>query len=1435
VALFSPLPGGSAFSKSPKPSAPAKNAPPRLPKAPTKTSAKAQAAKSANPFKSLPQNALAGAPKLAKAYANAEKPTRAPSPLFQRWTRETEGAAARPIVAPKQKGSGGGGGLSLATITGLPGSVVSDIPKEFTGTGTIEKGIKGAAADFAATSTKGWEKMLGTGGIAKGVAHLIGHGAGDLVELPAQVLPTAYVAGKIGVQGLGRMATGHSEPSAAEHKEIKQLIDSYRHESAIGNLLAGDVKGAGEAAYRHPGYAALEVSGGLAAADRAAGAAARAGAMGPDLAAATKLADPGATTVSRAPQTLLGNAKAPLDPYSKQLSIRLRQGRNDPTVRPGESILAALHGKSLSTQLVKHFDRQTGSLEAVRRNNRGIAAKTRMDAIKGNRIAVPGGKTASYVVKGTPAPPTGMRVPIAGHNAVNAFARGFLADPKILNEHGTPLYRDQLSKLVELHSKPVAGELPFQEHNRTGKVAEYQAMLDDPRLQQHPELAHAAAVKYAQDMHKLEPELVAHDYLTPQSIRVAKLADPFQFHWQGHDPHFSEQPPLNARGQAFVAAEKARADAYTARQGSKVEVNRAQAEHTAHLQLAHAQRGVTHATAVEKIRNLIDLANRPGTAAEGANAVAKIEQLKARHGLTDLSKPADLPTATANLEGVKAKVGTRGGSLTSAKAAFDEAMARHKTNIAAHHAAVADAHGLAPASPMDLHESPFSIATPRKPGQPPLDTRQHIPVDQVERELLQKHGVDPKNIGFVSNRPFVNQDSAYYRSNTDPAKAGFNPQKQRTGAAFLRGQYDTTHDALVRQHLTNQALVDQARGSKMQVKTYALTKAHMADLLQEKVDKLPAGEQPAVKGMIAKLRTGSTYFEPHSGTSAWDHAHEAIAQVQHMHPDLKLAPGRIAHPFAPAKQLDMIAKHTVEAVHDRLDPNIFDRPSERFPQTETMQQLDAGPVAAYPKAIADRMRAYDKQTGKGNMALLRQPASWWRRANVGFSTKHVLGLGQELGIRAATNNIGPLSYMRGLRLMNLVERAAADPNFLKNHPEAELDAQRLQAQVGGTVAQQTQNLVQHVNENQLTSRPAAVAAGLRVTAGRKITGAPLRAIHGVLKAYSASATKILQGERKVLEHPAQIAGLGKHANNEAKRMMGQSLPVVGAVTKVEKQMAEGLLNPEAIDHAARQLVQYWGDWTSASPAVKNVLAVAPFFNWFQNSLKFLYHTMPAHHPIKTALLTTLESATAQQRRAIGQGAGATEKLESEQQGGIPIGGGFTANQQYYTPQGAVSGSGGIGGPLKTAYSLVLPEIQDVQKALSGSGPFGETLKDAKGQPITDENQRALLALSALIESFNPPLRQARTVAKGGRSSTSGSALWDLSTKPGAPTEDPIGRALGIPPGVWAAFKPVKTSKERTETGHPRGGNTLPGLPVINLPEVKLPTVNLPTIKLPTAR
>ncbi len=365
---------------------------------------------------------------------------------------------------------------------------------------------------------------------------------------------------------------------------------------------------------------------------------------------------------------------------------------------------------------------------------------------------------------------------------------------------------------------------------------------------------------------------------------MAKLVDPFQFHWRDQNPMVEETPPLTSTGKQFVAAARAKEEAWAARRGSLIEVRRAQA---------------------------VKAAKVPG------------------------------PRQSA-----------------AAEYALRGALERHRANVVAHKAAVAKLKELTPKDPLELHESPFSIETPRKPGMPPTGARTYLSPDKVEKELLEKHGVDPAHIGFISNRPFANKSGAYYKHGQNPESAGFNPQHFRTREAFKRGLYDPTSEALIRQHASNQGIVDQGFASRAQVKDYFGNREQAAKLLENALrgPKHSAETRARVGQLVNELRApGDTFFKAHSGTAAWDHAQHAAAEIKHL-TGLDLVPGRIAHPYAPAEQLDAIAKHTVESIHDRLDPHVWeeDRGNSRFP-TDPQQQHDAGTVGLVHRAVAKQM------------------------------------------------------------------------------------------------------------------------------------------------------------------------------------------------------------------------------------------------------------------------------------------------------------------------------------------------------------------------------------------------------------------------------------------------------------------------------------------------
>jgi hypothetical protein len=674
-------------------------------------------------------------------------------------------------------------------------------------------------------------------------------------------------------------------------------------------------------------------------------------------------------------------------------------------------------------------------------------------------------------------------------------------------------------------------------------------------------------------------------------------------------------------------------------------------------------------------------------------------------------------------------------------------------------------------------ESPFKLGGPE--GKP-------ISVDEVYKRLEAK-GVHEKQLAFTTTRPFENKNAAF-RSGHTPGGAKV-AKGHLTGAAFSRGLFDPTYDAAIRQHLTDRSLIDRANGDWYKASNYVQGKEAVAKLVERKIGSVPEGQRVAMEKYVKELRSGgSPYFEPQGTRSSMQRALEARETLQHLYPDSKLEPVRTVHPYATRAYTDALGKRVREDSMDKLDPSKFAPDQQhwqtQFPtSTEMEHNLEAGPVGLVPSEIAKRMKDYEKDTGKGTLARL--PASFWRKTNVAFSVRHVPGVTQEIGGRALLNNIGAISHMRGSKAYDeLLKYGDAHPD-----PAVKLGAQRLRAMGRGTVAAYTEDLARHTNPNQFGPKLGRAVEAFQAGSAHKITGAPLRAVQGAMHAFNGVTNKILSVERSAIEHPPQIAGMGKHYNNEFKAITGKRLKVVGAFKDVEKAFLRGQLDPKALDHAGNVFNEYWGDWSRASPEMKKVMSVSPFAQWYLNSLRFVYKTMPLHHPIKTALLTAIEGATAEQRAAEGQGYKGglplglslnPTDLEPSQQGSIPLGPGERIGQEFYTPQGAVSGG------LESGLDAVLPYLSGTWSVLHGVDPLTnrpiEEEVNGKKQPVTDANKLATLGALSAAESFMPPLRIGKT----------------LTEPASAEKEDSMGKSLGAPPALWKAFRPLRTEKARFE-------------------------------------
>jgi hypothetical protein len=701
-------------------------------------------------------------------------------------------------------------------------------------------------------------------------------------------------------------------------------------------------------------------------------------------------------------------------------------------------------------------------------------------------------------------------------------------------------------------------------------------------------------------------------------------------------------------------------------------------------------------------------------------------------------------------------------------------------------------------------QSPF-VDTAAKPGESPFrlggPEGTPISVDEVARQLEAK-GVHEKQLSFNSTRPFQNGNAAYRTGHTP---GGANVAKGHlTGYAFMRGQFDPTYDAAIRQHLTDAGIINKARGDLRFGQEYVHSRAQIARLLEARLDRLPPEQQSALRDYIQNdLRSGKgLHFENKGGKSPWQRAMEAREHLKTLYPESQLEPIRVAHPYATSQYRHGLGEH-LAAVGNVLDPENHGLEQEywktRVPEESGSQHdVTAGPVGLVHREIRDRVRKYESDLGQAHLS--RMPASFWRKTNVAFSVRHLAGVTQEIGIRALINKVGVLSWLRATRAHDEIM------HYAESHPDPliKLGAQRYESQTRGSVASHALEQTKHVTQGQLEA--TRVGRWWNKGTAHPITGLPLRAVQGAARTLNKTTDHILSFERRMIEHPPQFAGQGKHLNDEFKRLHGGRLRVIGAMRDVEKSFLHGQLDPKALDHAASVSREYWGEWTRSSPEFREWQRVSPFLQWYLNSMRFIYHTMPVHHPIKTGILTAIEGATREQRLGEGQEYKGglplgshlgPNDLEPSQQGSLPFGKGWRLSQEYYTPQGAVSA-----GPLESTLGALLPYASGIYMVANGIDPITkrplEEKVEGRKQRITDANKLALLGALSVGESFLPPLRYAQTLSRA---------------RP-REKEDVLGRSLGVPPNIWQAFRPFRSERTRLESPPKK---TESGIPKFSLP------------------
>lgn len=233
--------------------------------------------------------------------------------------------------------------MGLANVPGLGpaiNAVGGQVGKELSG-----KGLLMGAGEWLAKHSAQSDTVIPA---LRPIAKITDNAIKDLVELPANALPSVYIPAKAGIK-------------AAEGKpqELKALWKQIKTTDPVALAAQGKVGKAVKAAGQHPVYTLLEGRGVKAVAGRTAG--------------ATMRAIPGKTreiaSTKRAPLQVHGNITEPRS-YSKDVLTKAYQvSRENRKVKKGFDPNQASPGQ-VSAKLKRRVDEQVAAVEGNRRANR---------------------------------------------------------------------------------------------------------------------------------------------------------------------------------------------------------------------------------------------------------------------------------------------------------------------------------------------------------------------------------------------------------------------------------------------------------------------------------------------------------------------------------------------------------------------------------------------------------------------------------------------------------------------------------------------------------------------------------------------------------------------------------------------------------------------------------------------------------------------------------------------------------------------------------------------------------------------------------------------------------------------------------------------------------------------------------------------------------
>lgn len=531
-----------------------------------------------------------------------------------------------------------------------------------------------------------------------------------------------------------------------------------------------------------------------------------------------------------------------------------------------------------------------------------------------------------------------------------------------------------------------------------------------------------------------------------------------------------------------------------------------------------------------------------------------------------------------------------------------------------------------------------------------------LTAQEIEAEM-ERRGVGTP--GFISHQPPTPGD--YFQPHYGGAML---PKGTRTGEAAVTGTALHGVEALTRQLRRSAGLVHRAKTWNAAITHFG----HVVPGVKKFADAWKVKENPAKYGLDPDEKWVTVPLHPFQAKK-----HEREGALENQSP-------AIAH-LEEGGDVAYSDDHAGEILADGLKAGLKE---ELAPGTQ---------IAFMPKKIAEEFRK-DAEPSNTGLKAGQAATNVFKRAVLPFSPSFYIGNGFDNYLRTFLAGINPVHFLIGSKVARK----------LSDETKAEL--------LGGALYSSVDRMSPHRSiESIVTGEDIASKAARRMADWSRKHGWKQAAVKFLPSLMSGTSHFLLSTNALLTERLPQYGALGKVALADMRDTQRSWVKAIHHFDEASTEFAKGAPKLSTMTRLQKDLEEVYGNYSRMSPGARKTLSTfVPFWTWMRAAYKFVYLTMPAHHPVQTGLLTAARRANQAHLEAFGLDPEGEKPVENYLRGGIPLDstGGIVATANYNSFGYAAS-------PSEAGERAIAPQIAAVREGLGGRNPFGEPLPESPSE------------------------------------------------------------------------------------------------------------------------